>query len=80
MVVDARVVVVVAGLVVVVVGTLTVVVVAGLVVVVVPAEDVDVAVEEGEDDKERYQFSLSVSPRHSAAVTPFHPLALIKSK
>jgi hypothetical protein len=28
----------------------------------------------------RYQFDLSVSPRHSPTVTPFQPLALIKSK
>lgn len=38
------------------------------------------AVEDGEELSERYQFSLLVSPRHSAAVTPFHPRALIWSK
>jgi hypothetical protein len=30
--------------------------------------------------KERYQFERSVSPRQSPAVTPFQPLALMRSK
>jgi hypothetical protein len=38
---------------------------------------------EDEDDeeslKERYQFERSVSPRHPPTVTPFQPLALMRS-
>ena len=36
--------------------------------------------EEDESLKERYQFVRSVSPRQSPTVTPFQPLALIRSK
>lgn len=64
--------------VVVVVDGRTVVVVVGVEARVEVAEEE--AVEEGDEPRERYQLSLLVSPRHSAAVTPFHPLALIWSK
>jgi len=53
------------------------VVVAGLLVVDVGTL---VGVEDTEESlKERYQFERSVSPRHSPTVTPFQPLAWIRS-
>jgi len=50
----------------------------GVDVVEVDVETPDVVVEVSL--KERYQFVLSVSPRHSPTVTPFQPLALMTSK
>ena len=48
--------------------------------VVVVGTDLEPALVESESLKERYQFDLSVSPRHSPTVTPFQPFALITSK
>lgn len=72
---------VVGGLVVVVGGLEVGVEVGGLNVVdggLLVGEDVGGTVVLEEEGNERYQFDLSVSPRHSPTVTPFHPLALIK--
>jgi len=43
-------------------------------------DDSEVDVELAASPNVRYQFLRSVSPRHSPAVTPLHPLSLIRSK